>query len=279
MAELVAEHEAKPGLEGSGAVGDVVHLGNDLFGDGTGWETMVDGALCGVDILLYCENPLGGLIAAGVGWLLEHMPGISEVWDKLTGDPGAIEQIAATWDNISRALNSDQSAYTSASSQIEQWTGPAAQSYAQVANAYATALAGASTEAEALAVVVRLVGGLVATTKDLIYTLISEFIEFTVLPAILGAIATSWCTFGGSIAVAITYIEIQADITAGQITVKITHATEEIVVISERTARVVGKLAKMEHALSELAKELEKNKSLVKETLEAATHGEVEQAR
>jgi ribosomal protein S5 len=278
VAELIAEDEPKPALEGTGPVGDVLHLGNDLFGDGTGWEGLVDGAMCGLDILMYCENPLGGLIAAGVGWLLEHVPGVSDVWDKLTGDAGAIEQIAGTWDNISKSLDSSHSSYATSASQIEKWSGPAAKSYAQVSNAYATAIAGASTEAEALSIVVRLIGGLVAGTKDIVYDLISEFIEFTVLPAILGAIATSWCTFGGSIAVAVTYIEIQADITAGQVTLKITHTSEQIVVVGERTVKVVGKLGKMERALKELAEALEKNKSLAKKLLLPVVHGEVEQA-
>jgi len=279
VGELIAEEEAKPALEGTGAVGDVLHLGNDLFGDGTGWETLVDGGLVGIDILANMENPLGGLISAGVGWLLEHVPGISDIWDKLTGDPAAIEQIAATWENIAHSLEESCKEYTSTSSQIETWSGPAKESYTQVANAYASALGGTSTEAEALSVVVKLIGGLVAATKDLIYTIISDFVEFTVLPAILGALATSWCTFGGSVAAAITYIEIQADVAAGQITIKITHTTEQIVVISERTATVIGKLAKLEHALTELGEEVAKNKNLAKEALLAVAHGETEKAR
>ncbi|MEP7180217.1 MAG: hypothetical protein ABI775_14110 [Pseudonocardiales bacterium] len=279
MSELIAETEAKPGLEGSGPVGDVLHLGHDLFGDGTGWEGLVDGGLCAIDLLLYCENPLNALLSAGVGWLLEHIPGISDVWDKLTGDSVAIEQIAATWENISEALKQSQTAYSTSSGQITQWSGPAAGSYAKVSEAYATALAGGATEAQALAIVVKLVGGLVAGTKDMIYTIIGEFIEFTVLPAILGAIATAWCTFGGSIAVAITYIEIQADITAVQITVQITRTTERIIVISERAMRVVGKMATMERALGGLAKELRENRDVGLEIVKALTHGEVEQAR
>jgi methyl-accepting chemotaxis protein len=279
VAELVAENEGTSPTEGAGAVGDIYRLGTDLVTDANGWETMLDEAMVGIDILANCENPLGGLIAAGVGWLLEHIPGISDIWDELTGDPAAIEQIANTWDNISRALGEDQTAYLTASNQIEKWSGPAADSYRQVATAYASALSGASMEAEALAVVVRLVGGLVATLKDIVYSLISEFVEFTVLPAILGAIATSWCTFGGSIGVAITYIEIQADVTATQITVKVTHTTEEITLVSERTAKVLAKLAKMKTALKELSEELEKNKSIAREVLLASARSNTEQGR
>lgn len=279
MGELIAKNEGTQGLAGTGVVADVIHLGQDLGTDNSGWETLVDGALCGIDILTNCENPLGGLISAGVGWLLEHVPGISDVWDKLTGDAASIEQIAATWDNIARSLNTSRTSYVSAANQIEKWSGPASESYRQVSEAYASSLGGTSAEAEGLSIVVSLIGGLVAGLKDIVYTLIANFIEFTVLPAILGAIATSWCTFGGSIGVAITYIEIQADISAGEITLKITETTEQIVVISERTAKVVGKLGHMEHALSELGDEVAKNRNWLKEAGLAGAHGGVEQSK
>ena len=120
MGELIAEKEAKPGLEGSGSVGDVLHLGQDLYTDALSWNSAFDAGMVGIDILTWCENPLGGLISAGVGWLLEHLPLISDVWDKLTGDATAIEQVSATWENIARALDSAKQSYESASSEIEQ---------------------------------------------------------------------------------------------------------------------------------------------------------------
>ena len=90
------------------------------------------------------------------------------------------------------------------------------------------------------------------------------------LPGVLG---------GGSIAVAITYIEVQADIAAGQITIKITHTTEEIVVLSERTAKVLTKLAELERALSALHKVIEENSSIAKELMKGIAHGELEQMK
>lgn len=277
MAELVAEKESKPGLEGTGVVGDVTHLGQALFGDADGWEVGIDTALCAIDVLSSYANPLGALISAGVGWLLEHVPGISDIWDKLMGDATAIEQIANTWDNIAKSLQETQESFAEASSEIESWQGDARESYTKVAEALASALSGESTEAEGMSVVVRLIGALCAGLKDIVYTLISEFIEFTVLPAILGAIASAWCTFGGSIGIAITYIEIQADITAEQITVKITRVTEEITMLTGRTAKVVSKLDDLRSALKELSETLEANKSWARELSIAFGHGGVEQ--
>jgi methyl-accepting chemotaxis protein len=282
MGELIAEDEGKEGGEGGGIALDVFNLGNDLIHDGVGWESGIDTAMVAIDVISTWEDPLRGLIAAGVGWLLEHIPGISDVWDKLMGDASSIEQIANTWDNISRALNTSCTDFTQASNQIETWSGPARESYRQVAQAFESSVNGTSVESEAISIVVRLIGAIVAGLKDIVYTLIAEFIEFTVLPAILSAIATSWCTFGGSVAAAITYIEIQADITAEEITVKITHVTEEIVVMSERASKIIAKLDKMKASLKSMAEEMEKNKTLAKQLKEwalAGTHGGVEQGR
>lgn len=280
--ELIAENEGKEAGEGGGAALDIYNLGHDLFTDGVGWESGMDTVMVGLDVLSNMEDPLRGLISAGVGWLLEHIPGISELWDKLMGDAASIEQIAATWDNISHALSANCTAFGQASGQIENWSGKARDSYTNVAKAYEASVQGTSVESEALSVVVRLIGGLCATLKDIVYGIISEFIEFTVIPAILSALATAWCTFGGSVAAAITYIEIQADISAGQITVKITRVTEEITVLSERAAKIVGKLDKMRSALKDLAEELEKNKTLATQLREyalAGAHAGAEQGR
>ena len=279
MAELIAETEPTSGTEGSGTVGDIIHLGEDLTTDALSWNTAFDAAMIGVDYLTWAENPLGGLIAAGVGWLLEHLPLLSDVWDKLMGDAAKIEQVTATWENIAKALDSAKESYASASSEIEQWSGDAAESYRTCAEAYESALGATATECEAYAFVVTGVGGLVATTKDLVYTIIAEFIEFTVIPAILSALATSWFTFGSSIGVAIAYIEVQADIAGVQITGKIAMGTQEVVVISERTAKGVSKLFTMEDSLRALGKELEENKSWAKEALKALAHAGAEKGK
>ena len=278
---LVAGDESRATL-GSAWASDVVNIKNDLD-ENLSLTTGVDFTLSGIDILLSAANPFGGLISNGVGWLMEHIPGLSDVWDKLSGDPTAIQQITSTWANISNSLSTSASEFSTASNQIEQWSGQAADSYRQVATGYGSALGGLSNDAEGYSLVVQLIGGGVAGCKDAVYTLISEFIEYTVIPAILGAIATAWCTFGGSVAAAITYIEIQADITAGQVTVKITEVTTKIVEVSERGAKVIEKTAELAEKLEKLEKSLDHGDSFLrkeaKEVAKGTARGEVEGAR
>jgi hypothetical protein len=279
VAELIAPTEPTAGTAGSGTVGDIVHLSEDLTSDALSWNTAFDAASIGIDYLTWAENPLGGLISAGVGWLLEHLPLLSDVWDKLTGDAAKIEQVSATWQNIAAALNAAKEAYASASTEIEQWSGDAAESYRTCAQAYESALGATATEASAFGYVVTGVGALVATTKDLVYTIIADFVEFTVIPAILSALATSWFTFGSSIGVAIAYIEVQADIAGVQVTGRIALGTEEVVVVSERTATGVTKLLTMEDSLRALGKGLEEGKSWGQEALKALAHSGAESGK
>lgn len=276
---LIAENEGKGAGEGGGVALDLYNLGHDLASDGVGWESGIDTAMVAVDYLSSALNPLGALISAGVGWLIEHIPGISDIWDKLMGDAAAIEQIAQTWDNISRSLNSNCQQLVQASNQIERWSGSARDSYTKVAQAFESSVQGASVESEALAIVVRLIGGICSGLKDFAYEKIADFIEFTVIPAILSALATAWCTFGGSVAAAITYIEIQADISAGEITLKITHVSEEIVVLGERATKIVAKLEKMKSTLKELDELVKANANLARDLATALAHGGLEQGR
>lgn len=278
MAGLIAP-DASSGLDGAGAAGDLVHLGQDLTSDALSWNTAFDAAEIGFDYLSYAGNPFGALISAGVGWLLEHLPYISDAWDKLTGDAGKIEQTAATWENIAQALAASQQAFGSASAQVEQWSGAAADSYRTCAEGYASMLDGTGTQAEAFALAVRGVGGLVATVKDVVYMIISDFIEFTVIPAILGAIATSWCTFGGSIGVAIAYIEVQADIAGVQITGRIAVGTQEVLVVSERTAKAVAKLLAAEDAVRAFGRRLEDSTKFGTEVLKVLGHDTTDQVK
>ena len=52
----------------------------------------------------FCEDPLQGLLSAGIGWLIEHVSFLSEPLDYLAGDPDLVQEKAQTWDNIKTAL-------------------------------------------------------------------------------------------------------------------------------------------------------------------------------
>lgn len=49
-------------------------------------------------------DPFGAILAAGVGWLMEHVGPLSDALDSLTGDPDQIKAHSETWKNIAVEL-------------------------------------------------------------------------------------------------------------------------------------------------------------------------------
>jgi hypothetical protein len=48
-----------------------------------------------LDVLGFVANPLGSLVGAGIGWLIERISFLKEPLDDLAGDPAAINSVAA----------------------------------------------------------------------------------------------------------------------------------------------------------------------------------------
>ncbi|MGI5501095.1 hypothetical protein [Lentzea sp. CA-135723] len=62
----------------------------------------------------FLADPLAGLIGAGFGWLIEHVPFLREPLDWLTGDQQQLDSMSKTWGNVANHL--DQ-----VSTDLEQW--------------------------------------------------------------------------------------------------------------------------------------------------------------
>jgi hypothetical protein len=249
---LVAESEGASPLAGVSISDDVYHACEDVFTEGNALNGLFDLGALAVDSWMMFEDPFGSLIAYGVGWLMEHIPGLSDVWNKLSGDPEEISAVASTWQNIANSLNTTSQGFGSIAGEIEDWQGGARDSFTKVANAYAASIGATGEGCAGLGLVTNLIGGIVTSLREIVYTIIKDFIEFTVIPAVLSAIATSWCTFGGSLAAAITYIEIQADFAAEQVTVKVTETTTKVYQVSETSAKFIDKLVTMAEKIEKM---------------------------
>jgi hypothetical protein len=197
---LVAEAKGPEAFAGSGGVESVANLVGDI-GKDSGWGALaVDGAMVGLDALSIVMNPLGELVKAGVGWLMEHLDFIREPLEVLTGDPGQIDAIAQTWENIGKRLTEAHDQYQGAMSLTDGWTGDAAAKYKDLANAYIGALTQISAQASDAASGVKMAGVVVATERAIIFDLIATFISDVITKALL-ALASSWFTFGASLGV------------------------------------------------------------------------------
>jgi len=58
-----------------------------------------------LDVAASVIDPLGSLIGAGLGWLMDHLEPLKGWLNDLAGDAGAVLGFAGTWDNIAAAMS------------------------------------------------------------------------------------------------------------------------------------------------------------------------------
>ncbi|MEU8417225.1 PPE domain-containing protein [Amycolatopsis japonica] len=159
----------------------------------------MDGVSVGLDALSMVLNPLGELVKAGVGWLMENLDFIREPLEILTGDPNLVQRAAQTWNNIAIELEAVAGDYEGSLSTTSGWDGDAAIAYRRVALQYTQSLRDVAAEAKESARWITTGGMVVATARALIFDIIATFISDVITRALL-ALASSWFTLGGSVA-------------------------------------------------------------------------------
>ncbi|OLR93845.1 WXG100 family type VII secretion target [Actinokineospora bangkokensis] len=203
--DLIAQPKGVELLAGTGLGESGFALAKDI-GNGSGWQELaVDGFVVGLDALSLVMNPLGEVVKAGVGWLMEHIDFIREPLEVLTGDPAHIEAIAKTWENVAQRIDDMADEYRDAMPLTACWSGDAASGYGRVANGYIAALGQVAAQARDAADGVKVAGVVVATERAIVFDLIATFISDVITRALL-ALASSWFTCGASVAVFATSV-------------------------------------------------------------------------
>ncbi|GAB3002780.1 WXG100 family type VII secretion target [Amycolatopsis acidiphila] len=142
------------------------------------WASAVMGAAgTAMDALSMVADPFGSILAAGVGWLMEHVGPLKEALDKLAGDPDQITAHSQTWQNIAQELGTiGQDLTSQVDADVQSWAGPAADSYRRQA-ADLTALLGAASEASAgTASGAQTAGQVVAAVRQLVRDTIAKVV-------------------------------------------------------------------------------------------------------
>lgn len=206
---LIAEKEGPSPTAGAGLLTDVANL----TGDHGALDFALDGVSFGLDALSMTVDPFGAIASAGVGWLLNHVSFLRDFLDQLTGDAAQIEAVAQTWRNVERQLADASVQYQGVLFGVDTWSGAAADDYRTAACDYIRLLDAIAHECGTTAEGVEIAGILVGTERALVYEALSAFIGRCVVEAI-AALASSWFTFGGSIAAFIAVVDVDASIQA-----------------------------------------------------------------
>ncbi|MFD4674490.1 WXG100 family type VII secretion target [Lentzea sp. NPDC058450] len=128
----------------------------------------------GIDALGFLTDPFGTLLSSAFAWFIEHVEPLKSMLDSLAGNPGVINQNAATWGNVgdhlkragedmSRLVDTDTAA----------WRGAAIDAYTAVAKAEATGVKAAGLAAEGVGAALTGAGVAVATVRTIVRDLIS----------------------------------------------------------------------------------------------------------
>lgn len=206
---------------GTGLIDDIVTLSSAVH-EGI-W---VDAALAGVgtamDAVATAIDPLGTLIAWGVGWVLDHIDPLKSWLNDLTGDAGRVIGFAQTWANAAGALQ-EQAQFLAyrVSADLAGMYGEAVTAYQQQADRLARAVGSLGTLGSAIAGGLQLVSTLVQVVHDLVRDTISQ-----VIGSCTSALA--WAATGVGIPYAITVVSERAAALSAKISAKVTGLIRSI---------------------------------------------------
>jgi hypothetical protein len=238
---------------GSGMFNDVATTVKD-FSDGDWANAAMDVATDGLDLLGAAMEPMNALASAGVGWLIEHISFLKDGLDKLAGNPEAVTAKAQTWQNVAQQLNKTAETYEQSAAKAGQsYKGGGADAYQATAKSYADSLRGAAGHAQNASTAMQVGAAIVGTERGLIRDLISEFVGGLIVKG-LAALATSWCSFGGTVAAFIADSVVEGGILAEKISTRIAKIVEKLEALAKNANKSKGAIEAAAKALAKVGK-------------------------
>lgn len=190
-----------------------------------------------LDTVAFVMDPLSKLIAAGLGWLIEHVSFLKWPLDQVAGNPSEVTKVANELHKIGESLrNTGEDLDKTLKSTITQWQGKGYDSFKKSiddrkgwidANAKASDVAGYMVETTGA-----LIAAVRALLRDIITTILGDIIS-----TMLIALAMAAFTFGASIAVGVSKIVVQVSVQVAAMAAKLA----KVVAYAGRTlARLTG---------------------------------------
>jgi hypothetical protein len=164
-------------------------------------ESWVDGALAGaslvMDTVAAVSDPLGTLIGAGLGWLIDHLSPLNEWLEDLTGDADQVRAFAQTWANVAGQLDESGGELSrKVAADLEELSGAAAQAYRAYAGDMAAHLHGAGQWAQGVSTGLSIAAEIVQVVHDLVRDtladLVGSIISWMAEAALSFGLATPW---------------------------------------------------------------------------------------
>lgn len=159
---------------------DAMATSVEALGRGDWVEGGLNGVGSGMDALNAATDPVGALMAAGIGLAMERFDPLHGWLDDLVGDPDQIHAFALTWGNVGGRLHDNADDFARAARTASApWNGLAAQAYGLSAELVASVLHGYGALTEGVASATDLAGSLVAGVRAIVRDALSECVAYT----------------------------------------------------------------------------------------------------
>lgn len=192
------------------------------------WGAMAgDAAAFGMDLLGFVTNPMGSLLSAGIGWLIEHIGFLKEGLDLLAGDPDAVNAMALTWSNIAKRMQETAGKYSGTLDALSQAQGTAVDGYRKAVQDFSNVVAGGASHATSAASAMTVAASAVGVVRGAVRDAIASFVSNAIIK-FAAASALTPITFGASQAAFIADTVVQGTITAGKNAKKISKVVKQL---------------------------------------------------
>ena len=158
-------------------------LGEDIsdLSESISKGSWVQGTLVGVgtaaDAVSLVFNPVASAVGWVAGWIIEHIPPLPEMLEKLTGDADAVRAGSQTWSNISTHLNEQaESLRTTINRDMADQVGQAADAWRSQGRGLASALESMGGLAKGVSTGLSVAGVVVQIVHDMVRDAIAEAI-------------------------------------------------------------------------------------------------------
>ncbi|PZU33751.1 MAG: hypothetical protein DI577_00190 [Microbacterium sp.] len=129
-----------------------------------------------LDTVAMAIDPIGSLIAAGLGWLMDHLEPLKGWLNDLTGDAGEVQGFAQTWANISAQLAGSAQELTRVLSDVDPLAGEAIDAYRRFQTDAAAHIGAAGTWAGAMSTGLTIASTIVQVVHDLVRDVIAQLV-------------------------------------------------------------------------------------------------------
>lgn len=140
----------------------------------------VEGSLAGASVILdtaaMAVDPIGSLIGAGLGWLIDHLEPLKGWFNDFTGDAGEVAAFAETWANIRSQLAASERHLTRTVRDVDELAGEAISAYRLFQTDIAQRLEAASSWAGAMSAGLEIASTVVQVVHDLVRDVLSQLV-------------------------------------------------------------------------------------------------------